>query len=337
MPGKVTIRDVAREAGVALGTVSRVLNGHRSVGREAERRVREAVARLGYRPDGIARSMRMGSTRTIACAIRDISTAGFGDFVKAAEAVLRERGYTLILANTDDQGEREVSLVGSFRTRRVDGIVMTLGSETDEDLLRALAEARLPVVLMDRDAPASFDVAAIDHRHGARLAMDHLCGLGHRDIALITGQESVRPARERLAGYREALLARGIAPDEGFVRSGGFSGAFGFEAMSDLLARRGRPTAVLTGGMAMLPGVLRAIRQAGLRVPRDISVVAGADTDLSGLFDPPITAVHWDNAAWGRGAIELLLDRIDGAATPPRRILIPTALIERGSTGAPSL
>jgi LacI family transcriptional regulator len=176
--GVLTIRDVARSAGVAVGTVSRVLNKHASVSPEVRARVVEAIRILGYEPDAVAQSMRLRTTRTVACAIRDISIAGFGSFVKAAEQVLREAGYTLLLTNNDERPQRELELLTTFAKRRVDGVIMTISDEGDEDLRRALKEMRVPIVLMDRDTALDLDVVAIDHRGGARAAAAHLLDLG---------------------------------------------------------------------------------------------------------------------------------------------------------------
>ena len=332
--GAITIRDVARSAGVAVGTASRVLNSHRSVSPEVRERVVDAIRALGYEPDAVAQSMRLRTTRTVACAIRDISIAGFGGFVKAAEEVLRQAGYTLLLTNTDEEPLREIELLRTFAKRRVDGVIMTVSDEADEPLLRTLEEMRVPIVLMDRDIALPLDVVAIDHRGGARAATAHLLGLGHSRIALLTGHASMRPAHERIAGFEEAHRRAGVAPQ--LVRTGGFSAEFGFEQTTTLLDGDERPSAIIAGGMTMLPGVLHAIGARGLSVPEDVSVVAGADTDLAALSAPPVTAVRWSNADWGRHAVRLLLERIEGRyAADPRRVTVPTELVHRASCAAP--
>lgn len=334
--GATTIRDVARSAGVAVGTVSRVLNSHPSVSPEVRERVVAAIRALGYEPDAVAQSMRLRTTRMVACAIRDISIAGFGSFVKAAEEVLRQAGYTLLLTNTDEQPAREIELLRTFAKRRVDGVVMTVSDEGDEELRRALKEMRVPIVLMDRDIALDLDVVAIDHRGGARAATAHLLELGHRRIALLTGLAAMRPAHERIAGFQEAHRRAGHVPEPDLIRCGGFSAEFGFEQLSGLLAAAEPPTAVIAGGMTMLPGVLHAIAERGLKVPDDISVIAGADTDLAALSAPPVTAVRWSNADWGRNAVRLLLDRIEGHyAADPRRVTLPTELVQRASCAPP--
>jgi LacI family transcriptional regulator len=313
-------------AEVAVGTVSRVLNKHTSVRPDARKRVLDAIVQLGYHPDAVAQSMRFGTTRTVALAIRDISIAGFGRFVKAAEEVLRQAGYTLLLTNTDEDSLREIELLHTFAKRRVDGIIMTVSDETDEHLLRALRQTRVPIVLMDREVALDLDVVAIFH----------LLGLGHRRIALLTGHGTMRPAHERVAGFEEAHRRAGVALDPQLVRRGGFTSEFGFEQTSALLDSGTPPTAIIAGGMSMLSGVLQAIAGRGLTVPGDISVIAGSDTDLAALAAPPITTVRWSNADEGRHAVRLLLDRLEGNyAADPRRVTVPTDLVHRASCAPP--
>jgi LacI family transcriptional regulator len=332
----ITIRDVARAAGVAVGTASRVANNHPSVSPDVRKRVTEAIRDLGYEPDPVAQSMRLRTTRMVACAIRDVSMAGFGGFVKAAEDVLREAGYTLLLANTDEQPAREIELLATLARRRVDGVVMTISDEGDSDIQRALKDMPAPVVLMDRESALNLDVVAIDHRGGTRAATEHLLALGHHRIALLTGHTAVRPGHERVIGFGEAYRRAGMAYDPTLLCSGGFSAEFGFEQLAALLDSDNPPTAVIAGGMTMLPGVLRAVAAKGLRIPEDISVVAGGDSDLAALLTPAVTAVQWSTADWGRNAVRLLLDRIEGKYdSDARRVMLPTKLVERASCAPP--
>jgi LacI family transcriptional regulator len=330
-----TIRDVALAARVAVGTVSRVLNGHKSVSEDVRRRVMKAVSKLRYEPDRVAQSMRLGITRTVALAVRDITMPGFGSIVNAAEEVLRGEGYTLLLAITDERKEREIDLIRIFLQRRVDAIIMTTSNEEDAELRRHIRQLTIPVVLLDRDLPSEVDSVTIDHRRGIRTATDYLLGLGHTRIALLTGRASMRPARERIAGFEEALAAAKRS-HEAVVRTGGFSAEFGFRETSTLLSNSKPPSAIIAGGMAMLAGVLRAVRVHGLLVPDDISVVAGADTDLAALTTPSVTAVQWSGADEGRLAVQLLLERLRGERSgPARHIMLGTELVTRGSCAPP--
>lgn len=329
---RATIRDLAREAGVAIGTASRVINGHKSVSEQARKRVLRAVKKLAYEPDRAAQSMRLRTTHTVACVTRDIAISGFGTVVHAAEDVLRDAGYILIFAGTDERKERELELLRILSRRRVDGIIIATSSEEDKELNRHLLRLEIPLVLLDRDSPADIDAVMIDHRRGTKLATEHLLGYGHTEIALLTGFESTRPGRERIAGFKEAMEVAGNRNP--LIIRGGFSSEFGFRETSSLLNVRNRPTAIIAGGMSTFSGVLQAIRARGLQVPRDVSVVAGADTELAALATPSITAVRWSGVDEGRIAVQLLLNRLRGNRTgPAQRVLLSTELIKRESSG----
>jgi LacI family transcriptional regulator len=176
----------------------------------------------------------------------------------------------------------------------------------------------------------------LDHRRGIRAATEYLLGLGHARIALLTGRPSTRPARERIAGFKEAYAGVSKQANQGIVRTGGFTAEFGFREASSLLSAATRPTAIIAGGMGMLSGVLQAIRVHGLAIPEDISVIAGADTDLAALATPAITAVRWSGTDEGRMAVQLLLNRLGGNRKgPPQRVMLSTELITRGSCAPP--
>lgn len=332
MGNNITIRDVAKEAGVAIGTASRVLNGHKSVSEDVRKRVLKAIKKLRYEPDRLAQSMRLGVTHTVACVTRDIAIAGFGSIVHAAENVLRDAGYTLLLAVTDERKERELDLLRILSQRRVDAIIIATSTEEDKGLNRDLLNLGFPVVLLDREFPHDIDAVMIDHRHGTKAATEHLLGLGHRRIALLTGTPSTRPGRERIAGFKSAMKT--ADPAAPIIRTGGFSAEFGFRETSTLLAGKAPPTAIIAGGMAMLAGVLQAVRVRGLQIPQDISIVAGADTELAALATPSVTAVRWSGVDEGRIGVQLLLNRLTGNRTAPvQRVLLSTELIKRESTG----
>ena len=328
----ITIRHVAKEARVAVGTVSRVLNGHKSVSEDVRVRVQKAVKKLGYEPDRLAQSMRLGVTHTVACVTRDISIAGFGSIVNAAADVLREAGYTLLLAITEEKKDLEIELLRILAQRRVDAIIIATSNEDDKELTRHLLELGLPIVLLDREKPEQLDAVMIDHRRGVRAATEHLIALGHGTIALLTGSSATRPARDRIAGFKDAM--KGSAKGKGIVKTGAFSAEFGFRETSALLAGKNAPTAIIAGGMAMLSGVLQAVRVRGLQIPGDISIVAGADTELAALATPAVTAIRWSGVDEGRIGVQLLLSRLKGNPEGPvQRVLLSTELIKRDSTG----
>ncbi|WP_334538515.1 LacI family DNA-binding transcriptional regulator [Bradyrhizobium sp. AZCC 2230] len=329
----VKVRDVAREAGVAVGTVSRVLNDHPTVTRELRERVKGAMAHLGYEIDVTAQSMRAGRSRLVACAIRDFDIPRFALFIKEAEAVLREAGYTLLLASTTNRPDVEIALLGAFRRRRVDGVMMTLSDEQHRDVREALSEAPMPVLLIDRDSIAALDRVTADHREGARLATNHLLGLGHRRIAMLVGDTKAFPSRSRLDGFREAYSTAGIAPDPKLLRDNVLSSEDAYRATASLMSLANPPTALFVAAMDMLGGCLRALRTMSIAVGDGISVVAGSDSDLAELHTPPITAIEWDLAAMGRHAATMLLERMRGDEIERGRgLTVPTELIIRGSS-----
>lgn len=329
----VKVRDVAREAGVAVGTVSRVLNDHPTVTRELRVRVEKAMADLGYEVDVTAQSMRAGRSRLVACAIRDFDIPRFALFIKEAEAVLREAGYTLLLASTTNRPDVEVSLLRAFRRRRVDGVMMTLSDEEHRDVRMALSEAPMPVLLIDRDSIEALDRVTADHRHGARLATSHLLGLGHRRIAMLVGDIKAFPSRSRLEGFREAYSAAGIATDPRLLRDNVLSSEDAYRATASLMSLKDRPTALFVAAMDTLGGCLRALRTMGIAVGDGISVVAGSDSDLAELHTPSITAIEWDLAAMGRHAATMLLERMRGDEIERGRgLTVRTELIIRESS-----
>jgi LacI family transcriptional regulator len=336
MGGTPTIHDVARAAQVAIGTVSRVLNGHKSVSDDVRRRVLRAIKKLKYEPDRVAQSMRLGVTRTVACTTRDISMPGFGAIVYSAEEVLRASGYTLLLATTDERKDRELDLLRTFQQRRVDAIILTTSNEDDPELSKRIKQLDIPIVLLDRESPAELDAVTIDHRRGVRAATEHLLGLGHTRIALLTGRPSTRPALDRIAGFKDALAPLGRRGKDGVIRTGGFTAEFGFREASSLLSSAERPTAIIAGGMGMLSGVLQAIRARGLTIPSDISVIAGADSDLAALATPALTAIRWSGTDEGRMAVQLLLNRLANRKGPVQRVMLSTELIFRASCSPPS-
>jgi LacI family transcriptional regulator len=177
----------------------------------------------------------------------------------------------------------------------------------------------------------------VDHRNGVRRATEQLLQLGHRRISLITGNTALFPARERIAGFQAAYKAFGVKMAPDLIRTESFLADYAFQQTSILVGSKTPPTAIVAGGIEVLPGVLRALRMRGMSVPRDISLVAASDSDLAQLFEPPITVESWDYAEVGRIAAQLVLERIKiGGTTDPRRVLVPAELIQRGSCGPPS-
>ena len=333
-----TIRNVAQVAGVSVGSVSRVLNAKATVSPEIREKVEKAIRELGYKPNLVAQTMRSQISRTIACIIRDIDISGFARFVRAADEVLSRAGYALLLSNSEGRIERERELISVIASRRADALLIAQSSEMDRNLDELLHGLGIPVVLIDREWPEWADAVMVDHRNGIRQATEKLIRLGHRRIALLTGNRTLYPARERIIGYEQAHAACGVSLDPRLLQTGSFEAGFAFEKASMLLCSADRPTAVVAGGIEMLPGIIRALRVQGLSIPADVSVVAAMNSDLADLFEPQISVEDWDYAEVGRIAANLALQRIASNQTvEPRRVLVPTKFLLRESCAvAPS-
>ncbi len=334
--GNITIRDVARAAGVSIGTASRVLNEKQTVRPEIRSRVQQAIRDLGYRPNAVAQSMRRQSTHMVGCIIREINIPSLAAFVRAAHDVLDDAGFSLLITNSEGREERERELLMRLNSQRTDGIMLGPYTPIDEKFDAFLRSLDAPIVLVDRDKPEWADAVMADHAGACREATTRLLELGHRRIVLLTGDTIIYPARERVRGYTEAHEAFGVAVDPSLVRAASFLPTEGFRHTSSLLGTSDVPTAIIAGGIDMLAGVLRAIRVRGLRIPDDISVVGAGESELAELHTPPISIVRWDQAEIGRTAARLLINRMAGNTdAPPEHVLLPTEFIQRGSIAAP--
>jgi LacI family transcriptional regulator len=330
-----TIRDVAEAAGVGIGTVSRVINGHANVGEDLRSRVLATVRRLGFAPDAAAQSLRSGLSRTFACVVRDLTVPVLASFAEGMQRELDRKGYGLLIASSYHAVAREKDLLASFARRRVDGLVIATSSERDRILLKLLREAPMPVVLLDRTSPETLDSVRVDHAGGTRLAIAHLLALGHRRIAVISGANTVSPVRERLRGVEQAFASIGLKPDPGLVRLGSFSTGYAAQEAAALLDGAQPPTAFFAAGTALLPGLLRALQERGLAVPRDVSVVVGAESELAEFHSPPISVVRWDHGVLGAAAARFLLARLEAPQLPPQTAIGPTEYVPRGSCAPP--
>ncbi len=332
---RATSADVAARAGVSRTTVSFVLNARADTGitDETRRRVEEAARELGYHPHGAARALAGGSSHTIGLVVRQSPEQVSVDALLAETlwgigSEAHQGGYRVLVEPLSPEGGRYSDLVLS---ERVDGLIVS-GPRTDDEELVALVRAGFPIILQGSlptlDAP-SVDV---DNRAGARIAVEHLLGLGHRRIGCITNAPlAYTAAADRLAGYHDALAGAGVRPDPELVVEGAFDAGSGRAAMNELLALSPRVTAVFVASDIVAFGALRALREAGRRVPADISVVGFDDIPLARHFDPPLTTIRLPARALGAAAGRALVERLAGRAVS-QRTLLPTELIVRDST-----
>lgn len=330
-----TVRAVAERAGVAISSVSRVLNDHSDVSEALRARVMAAVAELGYQPNLLAQSLRSGSTGTVGFIVRDIANPLFADIVKGAEIRLRESNHSVLVANTGLDPSLGVDHIDLFLRRRVDGLILSLQSETDETTIAALKKAECPLVLLDREVPGVEASSVLcDHSNGILEAVEHLIELGHTRIGLIAGPTDIRGGRERVRAYEHAHERTGSAPSPELVKVGSFEADQGYASMAELLDLQAPPTAILTGGIQLTMGCLRALNEHDIVPGRDISFVSFDDIDWLKLHNPPISVVRRDTFRMGWLAADLLLRNLHGDRTP-RFEPIATTYVKRGSVREP--
>ncbi|OWT73566.1 MULTISPECIES: substrate-binding domain-containing protein [unclassified Achromobacter] len=329
---RATIRDVARQAGVSIGTASRALNRTGRVSDETIALVAKAARQLGYAPDGVARSMRTRSTGVVGILVSDLSNPLYAAIITAAETAFQAAGYSLVVASTHNRQAKERSLIDVFRGRRVDGLILGACETESPETLSKLA-GDIPIVALDRDFGPDCAGVHVDHYHGALKATQYLLNLGHRRIALFTPGANLRPGRERIAGFRDAYTQMGLTPGSDLVRMERSAMEFAFSEALALLSAPTSPTAFVCLGTRIMAGVLQAIRHSGRSIPDDVSMVGVGDSDISLLVSPNITTLTWNLGAVGTVAAELLLKQLDGAAPrpAPERVLITTELMLRDS------
>lgn len=333
---QVTIRDVAKLAGVAPITVSRVVNNLPGVNQVTRERVNRAISELNYVPNAMAKSLRSQQTCTLALVLTDITNPFWTTVARGVEDTAARRGYNVIFCNTDEDLEKEANYINILLQRRVDGLIIA-PSPNDKDYLLSLKRHNVPCVLIDRRVDGfNADVVRSDSREGARLLTQHLINLGHRRIALLAGPSAVFTSRERLAGFLETMQKNNIPVDGDLIKEGMFEEDGGFQYASEILYCLPRPTAIFAANLSIAIGALRALREAGLQVPEDMALVCFDDLPQASLIYPFLTVWAQRPYAMGVAAAELLLDRMTSKTRrhKAREIIIEADFIIRKSCGS---
>jgi len=331
----VTISDVAKRAGVSQATAARALGEYGYVGDDTRQRVHSAARALGYLPNNAARTLASGTSNIIGFIAGDIENSFFATTARGLIDVVKEFGYTLIVANSDEDVVRERRAVDSLRANRVDGLVVAPASSIEGDHLAETAAAGTPIVLLDRTVRGlGVDSVVSDGLAGTTTAVRYLLGQGHRRIGLVidASQAPLTSMTMRLRGWAATLRGAGVSPDDSLLAYASSPMEDGYQATIEILERPCPPTAILTASNLMTVGALRAIRELGIMLPRDLSLVGFDDLELFSLYEPPITAVAQPVRQLGREAGKLLLARMQGDAGKPRRLRLPTELIVRSSS-----
>lgn len=333
----MTLREVAEAAGVHPGTASRALNiGTRSLVRpETVDRVTAAAEALGYRPNFLARSFKTRRTMSIGVVVPDITNPLFPPMLRGIEDRLEADGYVALVANTDNNPDRQKRIFAGMLERRVDGLICATAHREDPGLAE-LVEEGLPVVLFNRVLERhAFASVSVDDAAGVRMAVEHLVDLGHRRIAHLAGPQSFSTGRARHQGYLSVMRSLGLEVDDELVAFGtSFTVPEGERCMLELLSARRKPTAVVAGNDMMALGCGAALQQAGLRCPTDVSVVGFNDMPFVDRFQPPLTTVRIPQAEVGTMAAEILLERLEVPDIPLKQVLLGPSLIVRTSTAA---
>ncbi|HDL7479676.1 ribose operon transcriptional repressor RbsR [Yersinia enterocolitica] len=327
-----TMKDVARLAGVSTSTVSHVINKNRFVSDPIRDKVLAAIKQLNYAPSALARSLKLNETRTIGMLVTASSNPFYAEVVRGVERSCYERGYSLILCNTEGDIDRMSRSIETLMQKRVDGLLLmcTESHRPSQDILRCYPS--LPIIMMDW-APFEGvnDVIQDNSLLGGEMATSYLIARGYTRIACIAGPQDKTPAKERLQGFRQAMDRAGLPVLPDYEVASDFEFGGGLVAMKQLLALPQPPEAVFTSNDAMAVGVYQALHQAGLSIPQDMAVIGYDDIEIAQYMTPPLTTIHQPKDDLGELAIDTLIHRLNNPEAEPQVLILTPELIERES------
>jgi LacI family transcriptional regulator len=340
----VTVSDVAREAGVAKATAARVLGGYGVVSDRVREKVLAAAEKLEYQPNELARSMTTGRSATIGVIVGDIENPFFSSAVRGITDVARAAGFTVILMNAGEDLETEKSAVKTLLAKRVDGLIVTPAQADDYEHLDEARRTGRPLVLLDRAVPElEVDSVTTDDREAARAAASLLIGNGHRTLAFVTacdtpghrfrGLQEINTSsvRERIRGFMEACEAADIDDPQHFIKVGALGPVRTRALAHDVLTATDRPTAILASDSTIALEIFKVARTLALRIPEDLSLITFHDADWTSVTVPPLTVIDQPVYKLGETVTRLLLERLQGLTASPRRVILPTTIVERQS------
>ncbi|MCK6578734.1 MAG: LacI family transcriptional regulator [Anaerolineae bacterium] len=331
-----TIEDVAKRAGVSAMTVSRVLNNSGYIGAKTREKVERAIEELGYVPNALARSLRFKTTHTLALVLTDITNSYFTTVARGVEDMANARDFTVMFCNTDESPDKEMKYLSVLAQKQVDGVLLVPAFSSPDPILFLKARG-IPVVVLDRRIPViEVDTVRTDSVRGAYQLTRHLLDLGHRRIAILTGPVEISTSTDRVAGYRRALSEAGLSEADAVVMGGAYTISSGYQLAQRALALKPTPTALFAGNNFIAIGALRALRDAGVRVPEEMSVVSFDDLPSTTVVDPFLTVVSQPAYAIGEQATSRLFDVLAGRTpTTSLDLVLPAEMIVRQSSGAP--
>jgi DNA-binding LacI/PurR family transcriptional regulator len=331
----MTLHDLAKELNLSIATISRALSRPEDVAPLTRQRVLAAVHRHGYTPNGTTRSLRTQQTRTIGVVVSDIRNAFFAAVVKAIEDEARANGYTVLICNADEDSAKEEAALQLLLDRKVSGVI-NCSTGANLDLLRTFQKSGAVLVDFDRESGLkNVDTVVVDNRRGAELATQHLVDLGHRDIATVAGPQHLSNARGRLTGFQDTLRKHNIQAKRSFIQYGNFRQESGYQAAQKLHLLRQPPTALFVANVEMAAGVIAFVRDKGVTIPQEISIVSFDDSFWARYMDPPLTVVAQPVETMGKCTMELLLARLRGGKPAQTKVFMPELIVRR-STCSPA-
>jgi len=327
----VTLDDIAKISGFSKSTVSRVLRGAPNVKPSTKKKIKEVAKKLGYTPNVVARSLRSRKTSTLGVVIADICNPFFPSVVRGIEDTARKEGYHIILCNTDEKYEREKEAIDTLIQKRVDGLLVAPVQKKIDDLLE-LTRHKIPLVLIGRHLdPFEIDYVISNDVKGAFTATDYLIKKGHKRILFINGPPWISSARERMAGYKKALLENTIKFDANLVKEDALKMEDGYRVAKKAILSRLDFTAVFAFSDIVAFGVIKALKEKRYKIPDDVAVVGYDDIDFGVSAEVPLTTVHIPKYRLGVEGMRLLKKRIDGEVNEPQKVILDTKLIIRES------
>ena len=328
-----TIRDVAKHAGVAPITVSRVINNANYVSQEIRERVQKSIAELNYVPNALGPSLRSKKTQILALILSDITNPFWTTVARGVEDACSANGYYVVLCNTDEAESKQAQYVSVMLRKQVDGFLLVPVQHSTE-MIRKIQQQEIPVIVLDRTVSGvDVDIVRCDSGKGAYQVTNHLLEQGHRNIAILSGPPEISTAVDRVEGYRRAMADAGVTVNEANIIWGNYGHDAGYEDTKRILQMVPRPTALVAGNNFIAIGAMHALGEGNIHVPQDMALVSFDEFPLGLMVEPFFTSVIQPAYQMGYQATELLLSRISGnAAQPYQEIVLPVEVVIRRSS-----
>ncbi len=332
MQMNITIYDVAREANVSMATVSRVVNGNPNVKPATRQKVLEAIERLGYRPNAVARGLASKKTTTVGVIIPDISSVFFAELARGIEDIATMYKYNIILSNSDQNKNKELHLINTMLGKQVDGIVY-MGGDITEDHIKEFQSAPVPVVLAATvDKTNTIPSVNIDYEAAATEAVEKLINDGNEVISIVSGPLETDINNQKLNGYKQALQSAGLVVDEELIYTGDYTYQSGLDSVEQFLTSKTKPSAIFVASDEMALGVIHGIQDRGLTVPGDIAVVGFDNTRLATMVRPTLTTIVQPMYDIGAVSMRLLTKYMNKEQVDESNVILPHRIVERDST-----